>query len=348
MTGTIATRNSASATQHAGDDDDHRAGRARGRAASKNSHDRVEADGEEQRDHDQDQRRADRRDLGRSQKATQRAEAPTKPTKNGEWWSSGGRARRGRRACAAAVVGAVGCPRPGSARRAGSGCVLAAVRAVPAPEAQALLVVAEAGHDVAQRGELGGDRVAALGQPVDLGPEGGELALGSASPLTRRSTRPGCWPTLTICSASRRARAEQRLGLGLRPAGACVGGLLVASRARCSAAVARCLGLLDQPLGLGRARWCGARWPRGRAAPSPRPACGGPPGPRGRRRPGPARPRAGRRCAARWSPAAAASRSWSASRWARGQQVVGLGSWRGLRSCSASAISAGAASRRAP
>ncbi len=33
----------------------------------------------------------------------------------------------------------------------------------------ASLVLAEAGDHVAQRGELGGDRVAALGEPVDLG-----------------------------------------------------------------------------------------------------------------------------------------------------------------------------------
>ena len=111
----------------------------------------------------------------------------------------------------------------------------------------------------------------------------------------------------------------------------------VASRARCSAAVARCSASCDQPGRSRRWRWSGARWPRGPAAPSPPPACAGPPGPRGRRRPWPARPRAWRRRAGRWPPAAAASRSWSASRWAPAIRSAASVRAR-LRSCSASAM----------
>ena len=95
---------------------------------------------------------------------------------------------------------------------------------------------------------------------------------------------------------------QQSLGLGLRLLAVGVGlrGGLAGALLRGAGAV---LGLVRPGAGSRPWRCCGGRWPRGRAAPSRRPGCGAPPGPRGRQRRGPARPRASRSPAARWSPA---------------------------------------------
>ena len=70
--------------------------------------------------------------------------------------------------------------RPASSASSARVVVLAGRRrGRPAVRRSGVLVLAEAGDDVAQRGELGGDRVAALGHPVDLGAERGQLALAS-------------------------------------------------------------------------------------------------------------------------------------------------------------------------
>ena len=200
--------------------------------------------------------------------------------------------------------------------------VVPAGRRVP----RQLVVLAEAGDDVAERGELGGDRVAALGQAVDLGLE---CAAARARPRRGRccgSRRPGSGP--------RPRSARPRDGPGVSSASASVCGCC-----RCAVACfgglagpllgggGPLLGLLDQALGL-RDR---AGVVLGRLAGEPLLLHGqrarGPPGPRGRQRRGPARPRARRWCAARWSPAAAASRSCSASRLAaaRGSSASALG-----------------------
>ena len=168
--------------------------------------------------------------------------------------------------------------------------------------------------------ELGGDRVAALGHPVELGLDGGELALGLG--VAGRGDRVGLGAGRGDDLLGLAAGAGQQR-LRLRPrAGAAGVACCMASRARCSAAAARC-SASSTSRGSRRSRCCGGRWPRGRGAPSPPRACAGPPGPRGRRRRGPARPRAWRRCAARWSPAGRPGGS-GRPRAGGGQHVLGL------------------------
>ena len=249
---------------------------------------RVEPGGEEERDDDQDQRRADGRDVGgqperdqgtRGRRRSRRRTAPGGPAAD--------RARRGRRSADGAVA-----PSVGARRLLGGLLARAAARSVAQDSSSP-----KPGDHVTQRRELGGDRVAALDQPVDLGPSGATWRSSSAWPL---EVIDSAWAlaAATICSASRRARVSSAsaslaawprcsLAWVMRLAGALLGG------------GGALLGLLDQALGLGGRAACGARSPRGRAAPARRRAAAGPPAPRGRRRRAPARPRAGRRCAAR-------------------------------------------------
>ena len=119
------------------------------------------------------------------------------------------------------------------------------------PSRSALVVGAEAGDHVAQRGELRGDRVATLGQPVDLGPERRQLALGVG--LTGGGERVGLrLRGATICSASRRDRGDQLLGLAARPAARCW--------AACGGLAGALLGGVGALLGLGRRGAWSRRW----------------------------------------------------------------------------------------
>ena len=129
----------------------------------------VEAGRQEERDHDQHQRRADGLDLHREPDRDQHAEAADEADVERrvvvERWTGLAEVvlvRRGRRRSSSSCSGS-GC---GRLRGVGS-----------------LLVLAEAGDDVAQRGELGGDGVAALGHPVHLGPDRGRAR---ARPRRRR------------------------------------------------------------------------------------------------------------------------------------------------------------------
>ena len=205
-----------------------------------------------------------------------------------------------------------------------------------APGPCSTLVLAEAGDDVAQRGELGGDRVAALGHPVDLGPEAASSRSASASP---DEVIESAWvrAEATICSASRRARVSSASD-SVCACWRCVGRLGEWPRGRAARRRWRAPRPPRPGAGSRRWRWCGGRWPPWPAAPSRPRACGGPPGPRGRRRRGPARPRAWRWSAARWSPAGRPGGSGRPRAWRRPagpRPRPGPG----VRSCSASASS---------
>ena len=96
----------------------------------------------------------------------------------------------------------------------------------------------EPGDDVTQGGELGGDRVAALGEPVDLDLERLQLALGVGVAAVAQRVGLLLGGARTICSASRR----ERLISCSASCAVCSRWALaasVASRARCSAVLAR-------------------------------------------------------------------------------------------------------------
>src|SRR4051794_20416326 len=132
-----------------------------------------------------------------SQKATRAPTAPTKPTKNGARWSSGGPGSPRSEGppirplsflLSPSVLCSTVSPVPSRLwSAAGSvwrGCVDSV--SVRSPDAWVLIppesrpgrsgvVVAEAGDDVPQRRELGGDGIAASDQPVHLRPQAGRL-----------------------------------------------------------------------------------------------------------------------------------------------------------------------------
>ena len=202
------------------------------------------------------------------------------------------------------------------------------VRRAPRPAWRACrsgLVLGEARDDVAQLAPSWATMPSRrLADPVDLGLH---ARRARGRPRRGRSTRSSsAW----VCADDddllglAAGPAEQRLGLGLRPAGGAsvawldrLAGPLLGGRRRGPRP--------PRPGGRSRRwRWCGGRRPRGSAAPSPPPACAGPPAPRGRRPHAPARPRAWRRRAARWPPAgrpAGAGRPRARG----GQDVLGLG-----------------------
>ena len=212
-----------------------------------------------------------------NQQARRAPAASRKPVTKGLWFHgplapAGGRGRLGG-AVAGSVLG------PGLRWRPASVRTLARTRE---PPRSALVVVAEPGDHVTQRGELRGDRVATTGQAVDLGLEGLQLALGVG--VTAVAQRVGLLlggaddllglaarPRLTSCSASWEACSRWAVAAS------------VASRARFSAALARSSASVDESLGLRRRRRRGSRPPRGSGAPSPRRGRGGPPAPRVRR-----------------------------------------------------------------
>ena len=285
---------------------------------------RVEAGGEEQRDDDQDQHAADALELAEQPARQHEAEATEEadverrvPVEARPGPTEVGRARARRRRGRSSV--GVGRGRvPGWRPWPGRGRSVAAVGGGPAGF---------------RRAEDQAPALSSPEDSCRLAGPGRGLSSASSPPKPATTSRSeASWAViasrrLVIRSTSARTLASSTLGLGLGrgadrlglgagggddllglaagagrawPRTRCAparGGSLawaVASRARCSAAVARCSASCDQPRRSRRSRWRGARWPRGPAAPSPPPACAGPPGPRGRRRPGPARPRAWR------------------------------------------------------